>query len=350
MCHVSPVVLPALLAGIETRMPSQTDALGAFALGLETTVRLCRAMRPDLYQGARWHAPGVIGPFGAATTYALLHGLDDSALRRSWGSAELQSSGTFSAIGSPGVKFTQARGALAGVLAVELALRGHGAAANPFSHPDGGLFDAYGGGDPALATDGLDRDWVLDDISLRRWPAASSLQSLVEAVLALRTDSPELPQSIRIQLPEQSWKLCAGMLWADQLEALQSARWVASVVWADGECWTEQFSTSRIADEELGAFAASRVEVVLDDSLPRGAVRVVAKTAQGAIEHEILTALGSPERPLSRDDVEAKLERAAGRDRALRIRDLLSDDGWDPAGLIRCLAEAPWSATAPPRR
>ncbi|TPW75224.1 MmgE/PrpD family protein, partial [Schumannella sp. 10F1B-5-1] len=100
--------------------------------------------------------------------------------------------GTFAAIGSPGVKFTQARAALAGVLAVDMTRAGLGGQLDPLEHPDGGLLIAYGGADADAVLRGIGDDWRLHGIALRRWPAASSLQSVIEAVLALRrSGSPE---------------------------------------------------------------------------------------------------------------------------------------------------------------
>ena len=337
MCHVTPIVLSAALAAAHGVSPSHADFMVSFALGAEVTVRLCSAMDPGLYQGARWHAPGVIGPFGSATTVSRMHGTGPGELLRAWGLAGLQSSGTFSAIGSSGVKFTQARAALAGVTAARFSAAGLGGNPVSLSHPDGGLFDAYGGAKPGLAVLGLGSEWRLQDISLRRWPAASSLQSLVECILRLR-ESPMVPQSLDIALPPQSFKLCAQMGWSEQLEALQSARWVAAVVWADGGCWLDQFSPARLADAALGEWAAT-VTVREDARLPAGAAHVNAVLDDGTeITEEIMIALGSPDRALSRQDVLEKLGRAAGEPRAARIAALIDGVDWSFDALAASLA------------
>lgn len=160
MCHVSPPLLGACLTAAYGR--SRVSDLGhAFLVGAEVTVRLCESMDESLFRGARWHAPGVIGPFGSTTAAALLRGLDSESLERAWGLALLQAAGTFAAIGSAGVKFTQARAALAGVTAVEQTQAGLGGQLGALDHPDGGLWVAFGGADRRLAVGDLGHRWRL---------------------------------------------------------------------------------------------------------------------------------------------------------------------------------------------
>jgi 2-methylcitrate dehydratase PrpD len=312
MCHVSPPLLGAALAEFDDRH-TIADLLGAVAVGAEVTVRLCEALDEELYRGARWHAPGVVGPFGAATTAGLLAGVDAEDLERAWGLALLQSAGTFAAIGSPGVKFTQARAALAGVTAVDMALAGLGGQLDPLQHPDGGLLIAYGGRDPDAVLRGIGQDWRLHGIALRRWPAASSLQSVIEAVRMLRETSDDAEQLV-VELPSQSYSLCADKGWPDQLTALQSARWVAATVWRTGDCVLEGFAPAALADPETGRLA-ERVRVAEDPLLGDGAARV--RIAGRTIE--VPVALGTPRRPLTTTDVEEKLARIAGQTRAGRV-------------------------------
>lgn len=322
MCHVSPPLLGAALAEID-HIETTEELLRAFAVGAEVTVRLCEAMDERLYRGSRWHAPGVIGPFGAATASAVVRDLDADTLERAWGLALLQSSGTFAAIGSAGVKFTQARAAFAGVLAVDMAMAGLGGQLDPLTHPDGGLLVAYGGADPDAVARGLGDDWRLHGIALRRWPAASSLQSVVEAIISLREETPK-PERIVVALPPQSFTLCADKGWSDQLTALQSARWVAATALRTGDCTLDDFSPSALDDDVTSALA-SRVIVVEDSALGDGAARVSAEGdhTRGA---EVDVALGTPQRPLTNADVTQKLARTAGDQRAARILDAIAHD------------------------
>jgi 2-methylcitrate dehydratase PrpD len=331
MCHVTPIVLAATLAGADLAPASVEDFLSAFAIGVEVTLRLCAAMDGALYRGPRWHAPGVIGPFGSAAAFGRMLGVDDATLREAWGAALLHSAGTFSAIGTPGVKLTQARGAAAGLQAVIYARSGHGGSANAFSHPDGGLFDAYAGLSPESVLDGLGETWLSSELSLRQWPASSSLQSLIAAVLDLRAahgaDGAHGSPTLIVELPRQSYKLCGEMPWDRQLSALQSAAWVAAAAWTDGRCWLDQFEPDGLRDGRRNALAR-RVRVTEDPSLPEGAARVRLDGIPDAVAERI-DAPGSPADPLSAAAIRDKLALGAGESRA--------------ADLVRLLAGSPAS-------
>jgi len=324
MCHVTPIVLAAALAGADTAPSSVEEFLAAFAVGVEVTLRLCAAMDGTLYRGPRWHAPGVIGPFGSAAVYGRMLGVDTDTLRTSWGAALLHATGTFSAIGTPGVKLTQARAAAAGLQAVTYAQAGHGGTVDAFSHPDGGLFDAYAGLDPASVLAGLGESWLSPQLSLRQWPASSSLQTLIAAVLELRAaHDHQDDRGLVVELPPQSYKLCGEMSWDSQLSALQSAAWVAAVSWNDGRCWLDQFEAAGLADAARNE-VARRVRVIEDPTLPEGAARVSLDGSTAAVER--VDAPGSPADPLPSAAIRNKLSLAAGDGRAADLARLLGSD------------------------
>ena len=325
MCHVTPIVLAATLAGVDLAPTSLEHFFVAFAVGVEVTIRLCAAMDGEQYRGPRWHAPGVIGPFGSAAAFGRLLGIDDETLLAAWGGALLHSAGTFSAIGTAGVKLTQARGAAAVLQAVMYARVGHGGSSRAFEHPDGGLFDAYSGGDHEGLLRGLGRTWNAPNLSLRRWPASSSLQSLIAAVLDLRVGRDGDPDTaLLVELPPQSFKLCGETGWESQLSALQSARWIAGNVWIDGRCWLDQFESPGLSDPTRND-VAHRVRVVEVTSLPEGAARAsFAGVADGSAER--LEAPGSPTEPLTALEIRDKLVLAAGEGRAADLIEILEGD------------------------
>src|SRR5690606_27813346 len=112
-----------------------------------------------------------------------------------------------------------------------------------------------------------------------------------------------------------------------------SARWMAAVVWNDGQCWLDQVSDDRLRDEAIAA-EASRVVVNEDTLLPAGAARVRI----GDREYVVLEALGAPSRPPPAAEVEDKLRRAAGQAGAERLLTALADD--DVAGVRASLLPA----------
>jgi 2-methylcitrate dehydratase PrpD len=332
LTHVTPEVVPAALAAAHQTGASGADLLAAVAIGCEVTVRVATALNSPAYRARGFHNPGIAGAIGAACAVARLLHLGQRGVRDAIAHAASQAGGTFAALGSSGVKVHQARGALSGLLAASFAEAGIDGAARPLSAERGGLFAAYAdGGLPEAMTDDLGVRWTMDEISLRRWPAASSLQPLIAAVLEALTDAPPgtgAPlRSADVALPPRGYMLNGRAGWGTQLEALQSARWTVAVVTADRDCWVPQTAPARLADAELARVAAGAVTVAEDASLPEGAARVRLVWSNGhATTREVRVSPGDPDAPLAWDDIAVKLNR--------------SFDGAGDAGLARAIESA----------
>lgn len=326
LCHITPEVVPPLLEASATRRVDGRTLLAAFAAGLEVTARLGLGIDYESFRARGWHAPGVIGPFGGVAAVSRVLGLDDDTTRGALGLALSQASGTFAALGTPAVKFHQARGAVAALWATRFAAAGLGGAHASLTHEDGGLLATYGaGGRPDAVVDGLGSRWELMEISLRRWPAASSLQSTVEASLDIVAQDNRVDPVAwgTLRLPPTPYAMCAEMSWNDELTAMQSARFVPATILRSGQCWVEQYDEAHRRDPDT-VVLAERIEVVADPDLsPTGAVLTVETEAGATLTASRDVALGDPARPLHRRDVEEKLQQALGAARSLRDPDEL---------------------------
>jgi 2-methylcitrate dehydratase PrpD len=315
LCHITPEVVPPALALAE-QLDLDGRALGvALVAGIEVAVRIGLATDYPRFRGRGWHSPGVVGPFGGAAAGASLLGLDARRTRDALAFAGSQSAGTFAGMGSSQVKFHQARGAMSGLLAALMAVGGFDAGARVLTDPDGGILRTYAdGGAPERLLDGLGERWELQQISLRRWPGASALQPVIQACLELAPAASALDavEAVRIELPATAHRMHAATGWGNQLAALQSARYVASVVLRDRRCWLEQFDAPHLADGELAEFARGRVTVVVGDEVaPAGAVvKLTLRGGEGRTARVDVPA-GEPSAPLAEDEVAAKLRDAA---------------------------------------
>ncbi|MFN3006880.1 MmgE/PrpD family protein [Mycolicibacterium wolinskyi] len=337
LCHITPEVVPVLLALAD----DGRDLLVGLAVGLELTARLGLGLDYPTFRGRGWHAPGVIGTIGAAAAGARVLGLDHRQIRAAMGLGASQASGTFAALGTAAVKFHQARGAVSGLWAALFAADGLGGSQRGLTHPDGGVLTTYtDGGRPDLILDGLGERWELEQISLRRWPAASSLQSLVAGLLDFTDVGTESVRSAQLELPPSSYAMCAEMGWEDELSAMQSARYVTAAVLADRRCWTEQFSAERRVDPAINQFA-SDVSVRQGTDLPPSGVRIrLTRTDGTVVETTRDTAPGEPSDPLTRPQIIDKLQAAAvttpvsGGD---LVRVVYATDGCDGASVRAAL-------------
>lgn len=315
LCHVTPVVVPPALATAERLQVDGATFLSGLVAGLETTVRLGYALRYEEFRRRGWHTPGVAGPLGGAAAATRIAGLSPDETASALGIAGSQAGGTFASFGTPTIKFHQARAALSGLLAADLAAHGFSGSREILTAEDGGLLNTFSdGGDPTALTENMGEVWRLLEISTRLWPVAAALQSVVASVLKLRAEAPDGVSSIRVGLPPASYEMNADMTWEDTFHATLSARWVTAVTLADGVCWLGQLSPDRLTDGRISDYAADHIQVWLDPELPEGGCDVAFKTTDGRNLHDRrLIARGDPDDPATHSDLEMKFASAANR-------------------------------------
>lgn len=317
-CHLSPVVVAPALATAERFEVSGEVLLAGAAAGFEVACRLGRALDFEAFRKAGWHSPGIIGPFGGAAAVGVVRGLSALPMRNALGLAGSQSGGTMAQWGSPTIKFHQSRGALSGLLAGLLAAHGYEAGPDVINADVGGLLGSFsGGGSPEVLTDRLGDHWELMNISLKRWPSGSGLQTTVSGLFDLIDEHDMKPadiQQVRVFLPSHAHESHAGMAWDGKFKAMLSARFVTSVVLHDRSCWIEQFEDARRLDPDVDRFARDRVQVTADPSLAPSAARTEIEMADGSvIEGFRQTPKGDPSDPLETQDIVAKYRQALGR-------------------------------------
>jgi 2-methylcitrate dehydratase PrpD len=176
---------------------------------------------------------------------------------------------------------------------------------------EGGLYVSYSnGGKPEAATADLGHRWELEQIALRLWPSASSIQGMMTAMFDIvekqRIDPADV-KKLRIALSEPVFKLHGIFArYKAKFEALLSAHYVAAAILHDREMTLAQFEPARYDDPTLRRFA-EQVEVRADPALSGVQAVVEIDTADGkTISARCDHPRGSPENPLSRAQIENK--------------------------------------------
>jgi 2-methylcitrate dehydratase PrpD len=242
-----------------------------------------------------------------------LLGLSAEAMARAFGLAGSQAGGTFAAWGTPTVKFHQCRGALSGLMAALLAEQDFLATREFLTAKDGGLFTTFSnGGHPEKVTAGLGQRWELEQIALRLWPSASSIQGMNTALFDALEQRPFKLKDIKraqIRLAPTVFNLHGKLAkYKAKFDALISAHYTAAVIIQDHVLTLEQFSPERYDDPALRRAAAELIDIRPDESL---------KDVQSEVEFELLDGTkiakrcdfprGSAENPLTRAQIESKL-------------------------------------------
>ena len=330
LTHITPEVVPPALAIAERNSLAGRDLLVALAAGFEITTRVGLGSDYPAFRARGWHGPGVFGPFGSAAAVGRLLRFDLDTMARAFGLAGSQAAGTFAAWGTPTVKFHQCRGAFSGVLAALLAQQEFSAAREFLTAADGGLYRTYSnGGRPQDAIADLGERWELEQIALRPWPSASSIQGMITALFDIveqnRID-PVVVRKVSIALSPSVFDLHGGFArYKAKFEALLSAHYVTSVVLHDRELTLAQFEPERYDHPKLRQFV-ERIEVSADHALSGVQARVDVEMTDGTTSSARCDhPRGSPENRLARSQIETKFRTyAAERLSRARIDDVVT--------------------------
>jgi 2-methylcitrate dehydratase PrpD len=311
MTHITPEVVPPALAIAERDALTGRELLVALAAGFEVTTRVGIGVDFPAFRARGWHGPGIFGPFGAAAAVGRLLRFDAETMARAFGLAGSQAAGTFAAWGTPTVKFHQCRGALSGLMAALLAAEEFVATREFLTARDGGLYNAYvSGGQPQAAIADLGKRWELEQIALRPWPAASSIQGMMTALFDIvdkHQIDPAQVKGLRIALSQPVFDLHGNFAkYKAKFEALLSAHYVAATILHDRELTLTQFAPARYDDPKLRRFA-ERIEVRAEPQLRGVAAIVDLETIGGeTFSARCEEPLGAPKNKLSRVQIEAK--------------------------------------------
>ncbi len=337
-CHVGPSVVPAALATAEFMDRTDEETLAAVAVGLEVATRVAMSLKPKVSRERGWHAPGVAGPFGAAAAVARLLGVGVGEMITALSLASSQASGTYSQWATPGVKFHQTHGALAGLLAAELAAQGLRASHTFLQNADGGFLRVYSdGGDVTQLVADLGQRFELERISLRRWPGGTYVQSLVTGLFELLAQSDVGAPTVRrlaITMSPAAFSMHGQQGWGEPFTARLSARYIGAVVLLDRACWLAQFTGERIAEADVNRLAEQVVQVSADPSLEDAAIRLEVELEGGRrLGVDVAEPYGAPARRLTAAHLEEKFMVSGtpvlGADRTVAALSLLQGtSGW----------------------
>jgi 2-methylcitrate dehydratase PrpD len=306
LCHVTPVVVPAVLAFAERDGVDGATLLAAMTAGLEATVRVGLGLDYPVFRARGWHTPGVAGPIGGALGVSRVLGLDPETAERAMGIAGSQAGGTFASFGTPTIKFHQARAAFSAVIAGSLAAHSFQGPTSILTQADGGVFNTFSdGGRPSAVAEGLGERWELLDITTRLWPAAAALQSILTIVE--ECDVPPIGQieTIDVGLSPESYGMNADMGWETMFDATLSARFVTSLAIHGASLW--DLSEQSLRDPDITRFAGERVGVFEDPALPEGGATLRVTTGNDEVAWTREHPKGSPAHPATWADTEAKM-------------------------------------------
>ncbi len=302
LAHVSATIGPVVLVlGAEVDA-TVADGLAAYGRAFEASAAFSRANHPAL-RARGWHPTSVCGTVGAAIAAAALLQLSDEQEQHAIRLALLRAAGLGAAFGSDGKALQVGFAAAAGAGAARLARSGARAGAAII---DGvfGFADAYGGR-VVLRGDGpaIRENWI------KAYPCCLQTHAAIETALAAAEQDASLRgATVRVHpVSLQAASVSADV--GDGLQAKFSIPYLTAYAFLHGPPDCGSFDA---IDGPARSLAAS-LAVVGDEALLESEAELT--TSDGA-QFRIRAALGSPARPMTPAQLEAKVSSLAGDDLA----------------------------------
>lgn len=314
VAHPSSPVCSALLAFAEKHPVSGEDFLAAIALGMEVTCRLSNMLvLPPAQFNLGFYVTGLTAPIGVALAIGHLLRLDEKHLNWAISIAASQSGGFRATQGSMTAHFRPGHAARAGVWAALLAAKGFTGNESALE-ADKGFVDVYAhGADLQRAVDGLGEQHEILNNAYKPYPCGIVIHPTLDACLELRGQygTGVIPTGVRLRVHPLALSLCGIKEPTTTLESLNSLHHWAAASLVRGRAGVQEMLVDCIADPAI-AQLRSRIEVVTDTLLGNDQAEVEVTLADGRrLQARVLQVRGSPARPMSDSDLDAKFRSQA---------------------------------------
>ncbi len=296
LSHITAPTAPAALVIGAHVGASVEHVLAAYAVGFEAMAALAKAGHPMLYQRG-WHPTAVTGTVGAATATAHLLDLDAEQTDNAQLLAVLGAGGLRAAFGTDGKSLQVGMAVAQGVNAALLAANGATTSANIRA----GYESAYGApwAEPDPSDLAIEENWI------KAFPCCLQTHSSIEAAIqASASVSVDPIDGGTVMVHPRSRQAAPLDDVTTGLEAKFSIPYTTAFALLYGAPNVESFTEVDGDARKL----AGKITVRLDDQLDESAA--VFSWKSDSIEVD--AALGSPQRPMTAGQLEAKVRQLSG--------------------------------------
>jgi len=312
--HPTAPVAPALFALAETRAVTGAALLHAFILGVEVECRLGNAVSPYHYRRG-WHITSTCGVFGAASAAAKILGLDAERIAWVLGSASAQSSGLVETLGTMAKSIGVGASARGGLSAALFAQAGVTGPAEPIAGPRGFATVMGDAADFDGITKGLGETWELMANTHKPYPCGVVLFPVIDACLELRERYPGLSLDAIARIRVEGHPLLRERTDRPAVttgrEAQVSAQHSVAAVLIHGAASLAQYEDACVNSADILTLRR-KVHVSEVAGVPVEGARVTITLQDGkTLSAFVEQGRGTPQRPLSDSEIEAKVRALA---------------------------------------
>ena len=308
-------IIPALFSLGDSLGITGRQLLEAYAAGFEVTAKLAYSLRDTKHDA--WHAPSTLGSFGAAAGCAKLLGLSASQIEMALGIAASMASGIVGNFGTMTKPLHVGLGARNGVLAAKLAQSGYTANAQAIE-AGMGFYNVFHGGTTihSEAVEELGQSYALerDGIRIKPYPCGGLTHQAIDTVLEFRAKhsiTAEMVESIDVDVMRHTYDRIVFKVPQTGIQGKFCMPYLLARAIIDGRVFIDAFTDSAVRDPNVLKLA-ERIQMRLDNNLPSTDLgsrpcRVTLRLKNGqTYSREVQNAKGSPEFPLTADELKAK--------------------------------------------
>ena len=326
--HPGSLALPAGFAVVEA-LPSASgrDLLAAIVASYEVGIRIGLAAKGGMFKSG-FHNQGTTGVFIAAAAAAHVLGLNAGRTQQAFGIAGSQAAGLMAVQdGAMTKSFHSGRAAQSGVYAAQLAQRDYTGIPNVLDGGYGTFFSAFldDWSVPPL-TDGLGTLWHILRVGFKPAPASNgSITAMIAIDAVMREHGLQAADIAKVtaHVSDNTLHHCGWPYEGNRIQSVLSAqmnlRYGVAVTALERSSGVAQFQDGKIRDPRILQFI-ERIHVTHEPKFDgdggryRVACRLVVERKSGATyEKTVLYRKGSPEDPMSEDDLRGKFERLTER-------------------------------------
>lgn len=307
--HPSGPVAPVIFALGEQRGISAKKLLRAFILGMETELRIAKAVYPSHYD-LGWHITSSTGVFGAAVASGILLDLNQEQMSYALGLAGTQAFGFREMFGTMTKPFHPGKAAQNGLLSSLLAKRGFTSSKHVLEAKKGFVHIMAPQHDLSVVNANWGEQWEILKNTFKPFACGIVLHPIIEACISLRekADIDEV-QEIHIEVNPYVMEMAALLEPKTGLQGKFSIYHTAAAAFMDGDASEEQYSDEKVVDPRIVSFS-KKINPVVNPSLAEDAARAKLILKNGReffmnIEH----AMGSHENPMGDEDLIRKFNK-----------------------------------------
>lgn len=309
--HPAGPVASALLAVAEMQAVSGADSLHALTIGVEVECRIGNCVYPEHYDRG-WHITGTAGVFGAAAAVGKLLGLDETRMVWALGLAATQSSGLREMFGTMTKSFHPGRAAQNGAMAAFLARSGFDSSLRGIEAPRGFANVLSTKQDYTEITGGLGETWEAGLNTYKPFACGIVIHPTIDGCSQLRDETggaevERLDVVVHPLVLELTGKTEPATGLEGKFSVFHSAAW--ALLHGDG---SPTAFTDQAVNDPAAVALRRRVHVETSRDVKEEQVRLVLTLKDGRrVERFVEHAIGSLERPLSREMLVTKFSRQA---------------------------------------